>query len=111
MGVAMQRHLLISLFAILLLLLTSAARAEPRTALVIGNAAYQSAPVLKTPIVDAEIVAETLRAANFDVTEMHDVCQAEIGQVMRTFLDKLAAKWIRRRRVLLFLRLRRASER
>jgi uncharacterized caspase-like protein len=68
-----------------------AALAQSRNALVIGNAAYQGAPALKTPATDASIVAETLRAAGYDVTELHDVRQEDTGQVMRDFLDKVAA--------------------
>ena len=76
---------------LLLLSLTGLASAQSRTALVIGNGAYQSFPALKTPATDATIVAETLQAAGYDVTELHDVGQADIGQVIRNFLDKVAA--------------------
>ena len=76
---------------LLLSALASAALAQSRNALVIGNGAYESAPALKTPATDAAIVAETLQAAGYDVTELHDVRQADIGQVMRNFLDKVAA--------------------
>jgi uncharacterized caspase-like protein len=65
--------------------------AQSRNALVIGNGAYQSVPALKTPATDAAIVAETLQAAGYDVTQLHDVLQADIGQIMRDFLDKIAA--------------------
>src|SRR5665647_1605435 len=78
--------------AVLLTLVSfaGAASAQSRNALVIGNAAYVSAPKLKTPATDAAIVAETLRAAGYDVTELHDVNQASIGQSLRDFLDKVA---------------------
>jgi len=76
---------------LLLFALAGTALAQSRNALVIGNAAYQSAPALKTPATDAAIVAETLQAAGYDVTELHDVRQADIGQTMRGFLDKIAA--------------------
>ena len=78
--------------AVLLTLVSfaGAASAQSRNALVIGNAAYVSAPKLKTPATDAAIVAETLRAAGYDVTELHDVDQASIGQSLRDFLDKVA---------------------
>jgi uncharacterized caspase-like protein len=79
--------------AVLLTLVSfaGAASAQSRNALVIGNSAYVSAPKLKTPDTDAAIVAETLRAAGYDVTELHDVKQATIGQSLRDFLDKVAA--------------------
>lgn len=86
----MRRVLQLALTAVLVFL-AGAAFAQSHTALVIGNGAYESAPSLKTPITDAAIVAETLRAAGYDVTELHDVRQANIGQAMRDFLDKLAA--------------------
>ena len=76
---------------LLLCALAGSALAQSRNALVIGNAAYQSAPAMKTPATDAAIVAETLQAAGYDVTELHDVRQADIGQTMRGFLDKIAA--------------------
>src|SRR5664279_1326973 len=76
---------------VLLFSLTGVTLAQSRNALIIGNGAYQNAPTLKTPVTDASIVAETLRAAGYDVIELHDVRQADTGQVMRDFLDKSAA--------------------
>ena len=61
-------------------------------ALVIGNAAYKSVAALKTPITDASIVAETLLAAGYEVTELHDIGKANIGSSMRDFLDKVSAR-------------------
>jgi hypothetical protein len=49
-------------FALGLLLWIAPAHAERRVALVIGNAAYQSATPLRTPVSDAVAVAETLRS-------------------------------------------------
>jgi hypothetical protein len=60
-------------------------------ALVIGNAAYKSVAALKTPITDASIVAETLRAAGYQVTELHDIDKANIGPSVRDFLDRVSA--------------------
>jgi len=76
---------------LLVFLLDGAAVAQSRYALVIGNAAYQSIPALKTSATDAATVAETLRAGGYDVTELHDVRQTDTGQAMRNFLDKIAA--------------------
>ena len=45
----------------------AAAQAPSRIALVIGNAAYQGAPPLRTAVADAAIVAETMRAAGYEV--------------------------------------------
>ena len=43
----------------------------PRTALVIGNANYDSAP-LKNPVNDARDIANSLRELDFDVTLLLD---------------------------------------
>jgi uncharacterized caspase-like protein len=58
-------------------------------ALVIGNSAYKNAKALPTAIADADATAQTLQAAGYDVTEYHDVAQADIGPVMRDFLTKV----------------------
>src|SRR5262249_27235051 len=63
----------------------------PRVALVIGDAAYQSANGIATAAADATIVAETMRTAGYDVTELHDLVAADFGQQIRTFLDKVYA--------------------
>jgi Caspase domain len=63
----------------------------PRVALIIGNAGYASAPGIATAAADATIVAETMRAAGYDVTELHDLAAADFGQTIRTFLDKVYA--------------------
>ena len=75
---------------LLMLLLDDTALTQTRNALVIGNAAYRSALALKTPTTDASIVAETLLAAGYDVTELHDIRKTNIGQNMRDFLDKVS---------------------
>jgi len=63
----------------------------PRVALVIGNAAYQGANGIATAEGDATIVADTMRTAGYDVTEVHDLATADFGQAIRTFLDKVYA--------------------
>ena len=68
----------------------SPARAQSHVALVIGNSTYPDGP-LPTTTNDAAVVAETMRAAGYDVTELRDVRQAEIGLALRGFLDKVAA--------------------
>jgi uncharacterized caspase-like protein len=40
---------------------------------------------------DASIVAETLLAAGYEVTQLHDTGKANIGPSMRDFLDKVSA--------------------
>src|SRR5262245_5867681 len=60
---------------------------EKRIALVVGNAAYQAAP-LKTAANDAGLVAQTLQAAGFDVVGARDLDQEAVRRAMRDFLDK-----------------------
>jgi uncharacterized caspase-like protein len=72
----------------------SASTKQPRVtgnALVIGNAAYKSGAALKTPVADASIVAETLLAAGYEVTELHDIGKTNIAPSVRDFLDKVSA--------------------
>ncbi|HEV2957265.1 MAG TPA: caspase family protein [Xanthobacteraceae bacterium] len=63
----------------------------PRVALVIGNAAYTSAPGIATAAADATIVAETMRTAGYDVTEVHDLVAADFWKTLRAVLDKVYA--------------------
>ena len=65
--------------------------AQARVALVIGNSAYQHARPLATVAEDATIVAETMRAAGYEVVEARDVRVANIGLIIRQFLDKVTA--------------------
>jgi len=88
----MQRILLIAFTAIAgFALFAQPATAQSRLALVIGNSAYQTVAALRTTATDAGIVSETLSAAGYDVTDLRDLRAADIGQIMRTFLDKVAA--------------------
>ena len=85
---------LLGIAIFILLFLASAATsvmAQSHVALVIGNSAYQTAPAHNTAAADATAVAETLRGAGYDVTDLRDVRQADIGRTMRDFLDKAAA--------------------
>lgn len=55
-------------------LMTEAAEAATRTALVIGNARYEPAVgPLRNTVNDAKAVAKTLRALGFEVIERHDL--------------------------------------
>jgi len=64
---------------------SSPAFAERRVALVIGNAAYQNAPPLRTPTSDADHVSDLLRHLDFAVTEVKDVDKQGMEQVLRRF--------------------------
>lgn len=84
---------LLVLLATVVLVLTrgySVAHAEPRAALVIGNAAYQFAPALKNTVNDANSVAEALKSAGFEVRTATDLKRAEMDRVLREFLAQAA---------------------
>src|SRR5262245_34996622 len=68
----------------------SAASAEKRIALVIGNAGYQVG-ALATPANDAGLVAQTLQAAGFDVVGARDLDQDSLRRAFRDFLEKATA--------------------
>jgi TPR repeat protein len=64
---------------------TTAAFAERRVALVIGNAAYQNVHPLRTPTNDADRVAALLRTLDFEVTEAKDLDKLGMELVLRRF--------------------------
>jgi uncharacterized caspase-like protein len=71
---------------------TQAAAQPPahRLALVIGEAAYNG-DVLPTASNDAALVAQTLGAEGFDVTELHDLDTPNLASNYQAFLAKVAA--------------------
>jgi WD40 repeat protein len=83
------------LIAIAFFLVSFAAQAEKRVALVIGNSAYQTAPALPNPVRDAKAIAEALREAGFaDVTEGYDLSKAKFDEALKRFGDAAAdADW------------------
>jgi len=64
------------------------ARAERRTALVIGNSAYAGAP-LKNPANDARDMAAALRRLGFETTLLTDASMQQMEQAVRDFGLKL----------------------
>ena len=81
---------LLALGSLVLLPGANAQQTEKRIALVIGNAAYQAAP-LQTPANDAGLVAQTLQAAGFDVVGARDLDQDTLRRAFRDFLEKASA--------------------
>ena len=63
---------------------------EARFAFVIGNDAYDGAP-LKTAANDAGLIAETLKQIGFDVTGARNLDQDTLRASYREFLEKVAA--------------------
>lgn len=68
--------------------LSTLAHAERRTALVIGNSAYKTAP-LKNPTNDAQDMASALREMGFDVTLKVNVNHRDMEEAVRAFGTKL----------------------
>ena len=63
------------------------AKQEKRIALVIGNGAYQKAP-LATAANDAGLIAQTLQAAGFDVVGARDLDGDTLRKSLRDFVQK-----------------------
>ena len=59
-----------------------------RVALVIGNSAYQSAP-LANPVNDARLMAKTLESTGFEVIEILDADRSKMLRAIRDFGKKL----------------------
>jgi uncharacterized caspase-like protein/cyclophilin family peptidyl-prolyl cis-trans isomerase len=77
---------LLSLFFIL----SSAASAEKRAALVIGNSAYTKVPKLENPKNDAAAIEAMLKAAGFDaVVRVNDLGGAAMRRALRDFSDTI----------------------
>ncbi len=68
----------------------SAQAPEARFAFVIGNDAYEGAP-LKTSANDAGLIAESLKQTGFDVTGARNLDQDTLRASYREFLEKVAA--------------------
>jgi len=62
--------------------------AGPRTALIIGNSKYKSAP-LDNPVHDATDMASTLRSLGFDVDLVTDASEKQMGKAISSFGRKL----------------------
>lgn len=65
-----------------------AAAPEQRFAIVIGNGSYQ-AKILPTAVNDAALVAQTLKAAGFDVTGLRDLNGDMLRESFRNFFAKV----------------------
>jgi Caspase domain len=72
-----------------LLVFSQPAFAGKRVALVIGNAAYQNAPLLSNPRNDSATMEQTFRRAGFDVVDArHDLSALQTRRALRDFADK-----------------------
>ena len=66
----------------------SGPHSEQRVALVIGNAAYETAP-LRNPVNDARAMAKALSELGFDVTERENLVQKDMKREIQYFGQKL----------------------
>ena len=70
----------------------SAALADRRIALVIGNGKYENAGVLANPVNDADAIADLLTKAGFDsVDRRRDLGVVEFKRAVREFVDRAAS--------------------
>jgi uncharacterized caspase-like protein len=81
---------LLAVLAPLFVMPADAQVSERRFALVIGNSEYRAGR-LPTAANDAGLIAETLRAAGFDVAGARDLDQDTLRRSIREFLDKVSA--------------------
>ena len=71
-----------------LLVFSQPASAAKRVALVIGNSAYQNAPLLSNPVNDSATMEQTFLRAGFDVVDArHDLSMSETRRALRDFAD------------------------
>lgn len=86
----LYRHLRICLLlAASLLLACQPAWATKRVALVVGNSAYQNAPLLPNPANDAAAIAATLKGAGFDVVDSRlNLAATDMRRALREFADQ-----------------------
>ena len=70
----------------------SAAHAENRLALVIGESAYRAVPSLPNPANDARAMTRLLTDAGFAVTTASDLSQKELNQAVGDFTAEIAGK-------------------
>jgi len=78
----------ISILLLIVLTMSVMAQSEKRIALVIGNAAYSSAP-LANPVNDADLMATTLESLGFTVKKYTNVGLAQMNKAIQEFSKQL----------------------
>jgi hypothetical protein len=91
-GVAMFRAIHCSLIAAGLMLVSHAALAENRVALVIGQSNYRAVVALPNPANDARAMSQLLGEAGFEVESEADLSQHDMREKVSDFAAKVAAK-------------------
>jgi uncharacterized caspase-like protein len=78
------------LLALAVALIAGAAQAsEKRVALIIGNAAYRSAPPLANALNDAELISATLKTLGFEVLDGRNLTKDGMGKLLGNFAREL----------------------
>lgn len=86
----MTLHKFLAVLLLAALACTGAHAAEARLALLIGNAAYKSAP-LRTPVNDLRLMEASLKEAGFTVMKGENVSLRDMRRLVRDFGDRLKA--------------------
>ena len=81
--------LLASLLAAVLIAVAAPALAQPRVALVIGNADYTHVGALRNPVNDATDVARSLRGLGFEVTLRTNLSQRDFNRALTAFGERI----------------------
>ncbi len=84
-------RILVGCIAALALVVSGAALAEKRIALVIGNGDYVTVGKLPNPPNDARLIAQTLRGLGFELVELIDADQKSMKRAVSDFGDRLEA--------------------
>ncbi|TPK60775.1 MULTISPECIES: caspase domain-containing protein [unclassified Mesorhizobium] len=79
----------IGLAAVALLFTLTAADAERRTALVLGNSQYLHAPALANPVRDAKAIAESLKNLGFEVVSGFDLTKLQTQTTIAQFAKQV----------------------
>src|SRR4029077_4406392 len=87
-----RRSLLHVLIPAIILFACYPAMAENRLALVIGQSAYKSVPVLPNPGNDAKAMTQLLTDSGFEVSSAANLTQNEMRTAVSDFAGKVAAK-------------------
>lgn len=78
----------VGILVLVCLPLSMQARAAGRYALVIGNKDYQYQTKLDTPLADARLIEQTLKALGFDVQRLENQKKLEMELAIRLFIDR-----------------------
>jgi len=83
-----MRYWIAALSVATLILSGNAALADKRVAFVVGNGAYKNVPALPNPVIDAKLMAKTLRNVGFDVVEGSNLTRDKMTEKLLDFGKK-----------------------